>query len=349
MQRRRQRTLAPCELFVLVAPAASAAGLKPRAACSLQSAKSVQFNGFYGQRKAAYGNRRAAAAPRFRAGSTHGYRRFVVACEAEDAPATFEGRTFDADAAVAAERPATPPLSNDAKFSKEELESPAPPGEPGADEGSPSPDPSGSGEEKSGGSSDADDGVIYSPWSIGYAFGYRPAPSSVRTRGSLRKDNVVPRTNTEEWLKNILDIPKSSVLKRIQGQVLSITGVAVVVYLVHAFVRPWRAFSAVPHSLLATALGLLLVFRTNSAWSHYTEARKSVGQVVNTCRNLARQAVWYMRTANSKREMRYVRDRIVKYSIAFIVALKEHLLERRNLDRLRRILLNRVRVPRPPD
>ncbi len=45
----------------------------------------------------------------------------------------------------------------------------------------------------------------------------------------------------------------------------------------------------VTHNLVATALGLLLVFRTNQAYDRWWEGRKLWGALVNTSRNLARQ------------------------------------------------------------
>lgn len=45
-----------------------------------------------------------------------------------------------------------------------------------------------------------------------------------------------------------------------------------------------------PFSVAMPALSLLLVFRTNTAYSRWNEARTLWGGVVNTCRNIARQA-----------------------------------------------------------
>jgi ion channel-forming bestrophin family protein len=42
------------------------------------------------------------------------------------------------------------------------------------------------------------------------------------------------------------------------------------------------------HTIVGTALGLLLVFRTNQSYDRWWEGRKLWGGMVNTCRNLAR-------------------------------------------------------------
>lgn len=48
--------------------------------------------------------------------------------------------------------------------------------------------------------------------------------------------------------------------------------------------------AAVVHTMVGTALGLLLVFRTNQSYDRWWEGRKLWGAMVNTCRNLARAA-----------------------------------------------------------
>lgn len=48
--------------------------------------------------------------------------------------------------------------------------------------------------------------------------------------------------------------------------------------------------ASVVHDMVGTALGLLLVFRTNQSYDRWWEGRKLWGSMVNTCRNLARSA-----------------------------------------------------------
>ena len=47
------------------------------------------------------------------------------------------------------------------------------------------------------------------------------------------------------------------------------------------------------HSLIGTALGLVLVFRNNGSYDRYWEGRKKWGGIVNSSRNLARAAQSY--------------------------------------------------------
>ncbi len=51
---------------------------------------------------------------------------------------------------------------------------------------------------------------------------------------------------------------------------------------------------AAVHGMVGTALGLLLVFRTNQSYDRWWEGRKLWGGMVNTCRNLARAATVHL-------------------------------------------------------
>lgn len=73
------------------------------------------------------------------------------------------------------------------------------------------------------------------------------------------------------------------------------------------------------HTLLGLVLGLLLVFRTNTAYDRWWEGRKLWGQLVNECRNLAIKIETCVQA--EPREKREVAERLS----AFAVALKEHL------------------------
>lgn len=48
-----------------------------------------------------------------------------------------------------------------------------------------------------------------------------------------------------------------------------------------------------PHTLLGSALGLLLVFRTNAAYQRFQEGRKLWEEVLNVSRDIARMTSLY--------------------------------------------------------
>ena len=70
-------------------------------------------------------------------------------------------------------------------------------------------------------------------------------------------------------------------------------------------------------------LGLLLVFRTNTAYERFWEGRKLWGVVVNTVRNFSRQ-LWIVVPATTKAE-RDGKIRTLRLLVAFAVATKLHL------------------------
>ena len=53
-------------------------------------------------------------------------------------------------------------------------------------------------------------------------------------------------------------------------------------------------------SLTGSTLGLLLVFRTNSSYNRFDEARKAWGLLVNRCRDIERQATAFFPSALHK-------------------------------------------------
>lgn len=73
------------------------------------------------------------------------------------------------------------------------------------------------------------------------------------------------------------------------------------------------------HTLIGLMLGLLLVFRTNTAYDRWWEGRKLWGQLVNDSRNFAIKIAACVRA--EQRDKVEIADRLS----AFAVALKEHL------------------------
>ena len=106
--------------------------------------------------------------------------------------------------------------------------------------------------------------------------------------------------NPHDWRSHLLDI-RGSMLPEIVGRVALCVGWSVVVTAAHELLPrwfPWFSLSvpSTVHTLIGTALGLLLVFRTNSSYDKFWEGRKLWGGMVNECRNLARQASTFLTT-----------------------------------------------------
>jgi putative membrane protein len=91
------------------------------------------------------------------------------------------------------------------------------------------------------------------------------------------------------WLDHFFDW-RGSLVREISGRVLAAVGWAALVVWVDQN-RFNLGMPSLMHQLVGLALGLLLVFRTNSAYDRFWEGRKLWGGMVNATRNLMRLAV----------------------------------------------------------
>src|SRR3954464_183893 len=118
--------------------------------------------------------------------------------------------------------------------------------------------------------------------------------------------------------------------------------IGIVAAAVNAIEHPFKAI-AIPDltvSLLGAALGILLGFRTNSAYDRWWEARKLWGSLVNSSRSLARQAISFIQAPSTDQQdeaRRHARS-IVYYQIAFVHGLRLALRKQEPWDELSRIL-----------
>lgn len=85
----------------------------------------------------------------------------------------------------------------------------------------------------------------------------------------------------------------------------------------HHFVSPLPDLGSLAHSLVGVALGMLLVFRTNSSYDRFWEGRKRWDGIVNAARDLVRGGVAH----NSEGEAVALAGLVT----AYVVALKQHL------------------------
>lgn len=137
-----------------------------------------------------------------------------------------------------------------------------------------------------------------------------------------------------QWFRSALQV-KGSVIPSILGRtaVCGLFGVliSILFYQQYPVSIPTLA-SLIPNIVL----GLLLVFRTNTAYERFWEGRKIWGTIVNTSRNLARQ-IWIVVPAKT------IDDRDGKVStlrslVAFAVATKLHLRQEAINDELAGLL-----------
>ena len=104
------------------------------------------------------------------------------------------------------------------------------------------------------------------------------------------------RYRSDDWMLNILSIPRSYLLRRIKSHLLFDQAVCILT-LFARYKLGWVNLSIpmLGHTLLGSFLGLLLVFRTNSAYSRFWDARGYWAKVSSTCRSLALESVSHMR------------------------------------------------------
>ncbi|MBN2496921.1 MAG: hypothetical protein JXR96_20185 [Deltaproteobacteria bacterium] len=114
---------------------------------------------------------------------------------------------------------------------------------------------------------------------------------------------------------------KGSILQVIAPKVITITVLAAGYTGIHFYVHK-IVFSAVPFSIVGVALGLLLVFRTNTAYDRFWEGRKLWGQVVNAARNFAIQVRGYLAEGE---ESAALQADVIRKAAAFCYLMKQHL------------------------
>jgi len=98
------------------------------------------------------------------------------------------------------------------------------------------------------------------------------------------------RYTVDDWFNNLMSLPRSLILRNISKQLAVSTAWACLVTFLHQYEGLTWDVSPLPHSLMSSALGLLLVFRTNASYDRFWEARKLWGSLTNDLRNLSRAA-----------------------------------------------------------
>jgi putative membrane protein len=123
------------------------------------------------------------------------------------------------------------------------------------------------------------------------------------------------------WFKIALQV-RGSVIPSIFPRVLLCGGFGVFISLLHFFKLPvsMPILSSIVPSIV---LGLLLVFRTNTAYERFWEGRKAWGTLVNNVRNLARQ-IWVAIEEKDPQDI-LIKKSVLRLLPAFAVALKLHL------------------------
>lgn len=138
------------------------------------------------------------------------------------------------------------------------------------------------------------------------------------------------KTN-DNWFGDLRHLAKSWTMVRIVRSVLFIGVYAAVVCLTIEWLNLGRYvdLNTSVFSLLGVILSILLVFRTNSAYDRWWEARKQWGALVNNTRNLAIYVHSMFPQDNTA-----IRRYMGKHISNFCIALAEHLRDGTKLEQL---------------
>lgn len=138
------------------------------------------------------------------------------------------------------------------------------------------------------------------------------------------------------WWRACLTI-HGTVLPRVLGRVGLLTGFCLALCLLDEYVLqpagyPLPALDQLGHTVLGMAIGMLIVFRTNSSYGRYWDARTFWGIIINNSRNLARVAAAHSSPA----------DDFARLLVAYVRALKQSLRGDRDLSALKPLLASGV-------
>lgn len=119
------------------------------------------------------------------------------------------------------------------------------------------------------------------------------------------------RYSSRDWLHNTISLPNSAILRDVRFPCLSMASWAFFVSMIYRSLlkhKPhWARIMCIPttpHSLMVSSLGLLLVFRTNSAYQRFAEGRKIWESIVNSSRDLYRLVTLYENEVGSEKRRR---------------------------------------------
>jgi ion channel-forming bestrophin family protein len=132
------------------------------------------------------------------------------------------------------------------------------------------------------------------------------------------------------WRDHLLHF-RGSVLKKVLPRVFIITVWSGLVGWFHQAVQPVNMPSTA-HALVGLALGLLLVFRTNSSYDRFWEGRRQWGAIVNASRNLSRASSAFMQDAPE------LSKQLRLWTAGFAYALMHRLREQASLGEIADVL-----------
>ena len=154
-------------------------------------------------------------------------------------------------------------------------------------------------------------------------------------RTVFTKHNWQRHRSSNRYFQELRNMPKSVILRGLGLQTLVVTFFSFLIVSYNTFVEmktvsfplPLLSFPALPFALTSSSLGLLLVFRTNAAYSRWKDARISWALISARSFDLMRQAMVWIPSISCK-------SRLIRYTTAFAKVAKWHLGHQGNDKRL---------------
>ena len=103
----------------------------------------------------------------------------------------------------------------------------------------------------------------------------------------------VEHRRSDRILSNLKGVFYSGIVRQIQHQVTLVAAAATVMVILHQFHALELHVPSLPFQLSSPALGLLLVFRTNSSYGRWSQACSAWSRVVSNSRNMVRMAATF--------------------------------------------------------
>ena len=135
--------------------------------------------------------------------------------------------------------------------------------------------------------------------------------------------------DNKDWLKLLFTF-KGSIIPRIAPRLLIFIVIAGILSYLHVEKIINLKLAPTPWTIVGVALGLLLVFRTNTAYDRFWEGRKSWGGLVNATRNMAVNVISYMSSDHA--ESLKTKEKIIKLLIVFAKLMKQRLREEKQFS-----------------
>lgn len=134
------------------------------------------------------------------------------------------------------------------------------------------------------------------------------------------------RYSTADWFECLSTLPSSRILKRTRNSIVFFSLWTIILVALSKMGKIRIQLPTSIHTLVGSALSLLLVFRTNSSYDRFWEARKNCGSIIVACRNIAIHASIHLNKS--------YHDRIAKLISVFGVLFQQHLQGYRSSDEL---------------